>query len=312
MLNLLACVQTACNELGLPVPATVAGSTDPQTMQLMALINRDGDAVYQAKDNGWTALQAQHIVNIAQPINTTGDVTANSVLITNIPDTTGIVANEWAVVGEDVQIAARVVEVVDANTVRIDEPATGTVVGASLTFAKDTYDIPDDFQWFQNRTMWDRTNRWELIGPISPQMDQWQRSGVVTTGPRRRWRQIGLPQNCWRIWPPPTATSDYPGTLVFEYLSKNWVLGADGTTKPRFSLDTDMPIISDQATILGTKWRMWQIKGFDYAAMQQEYMDYVNMLIARDGGSPDLSLSKKSYRDILLGPQNVQDGYWPG
>jgi hypothetical protein len=51
--------------------------------------------------------------------------------------------------------------------------------------------VPSGFDWFQNRTMWDRTNRWELLGPDSPQIDQWHRSGIVTTGPRQSLPEIG-------------------------------------------------------------------------------------------------------------------------
>lgn len=308
-MNVLEIAQTVCNELGLEPPESLTAVSTPDTRQILALINREGQELYQSHQ--WTALQQQHIVNIEQSINTTGDLVSNTATITNIPDTTGIVANYWAVTGEDVQIAARVVEVIDANTIRMDERATGTMVGAQLTFAKDTYAIPEDFSWFINRTMWDRTNRWELIGPISPQIDQWERSGVVTTGPRRRWRQIGLPLTCWRLWPPPTATNDFPGTLVFEYVSKYWAQNSSGTSIPTVTADDDTTVVDAQAIILGVKWRLWQIRGMDYAPMQLEYLNYRSRLQARDGGSPDLSLSPRPTRTYLLGPQNVQDGYFP-
>lgn len=309
MTTALAIVQTACNELGLEPPDSLTTSSTPDTRQLLALANREGQELFQTHQ--WTALQTEHIVNITDSITTTGDLTASSAIITNIPTTAGITANYWAVIGDDVQISARVVEVIDGTSVRMDEPATGTQVGASLVFAQDTYAVPSDFSWFLNRTMWDRTNRWELIGPISPQMDQWQRSGVVTTGPRRRWRQIGLPLTNWRIWPPPTAGNDYPGTLVFEYVSKNWVLSAAGAGKTAFTADDDTSVVDPQAIILGIKWRFWQVKGMAYLAMQREYVDYVSRIAARDGGAPDLYLGRRSERSLLLGPYNIQDGNFP-
>lgn len=309
-MNLLEIVQTVCDELGQNAPNAVAGTNDKTARQLFALANRAGDELYQTY--GWTALQKERIVNIAAPINTTGNLTANSDLITNIPSTAGIVADQWAVSADAVPIAARVAEVVDANTIRMDSPASQTLVGTAVVFARDTYAVPDDFGWWIARTMWDRTNRWELIGPIAPWIDEWQRSGVVTTGPRRRWRQIGLKPNVWRLWPPPTAPSDYPGTLVFEQQSKFWVLGVDGAPKARFTADSDEPIVDDQAIILSIKWRWWQAKGFDYLAMQAEYNDYVQRLCARDGGAADLTLGRQDWRPLLLGPNNVMDGNWPG
>ncbi len=237
---------------------------------------------------------------------------AGSTTISNIPSTTGIVGSYFAVVGNALITSTRVVTVVDATTVTVDQPATETQTGVDLIFARDTYAKPADFSWFLNRTMWDRTNQWELIGPISPQVDEWQRSGVVTTGPRRRWRQVGLGPTNWRLWPPPTASGSYPGTLVFEYESKNWAVDEAGVRINKLTVDTDTPIIDAQGIILATKWRLWQIKGFQYGAMQAEYNDYVSRLAARDGGAPDLSLAKPSMRSYLLGPENVQDGFWPG
>ncbi len=73
-----------------------------------------------------------------------------------------------------------------------------------------------------------------------------------------------------------------------------------------------MVLIDAQAIIMGTKWRLWQIKGFDYAAMQAEYVDYVDRLIARDGGAADLSLAKPMQSPILITPASVPDGFWPG
>ncbi len=211
--------------------------------------------------------------------------------------------------------STRVVEVVDANTIRIDQYPTASTVGAELIIARDTYAVPAEFKWFANRTMWDRSNHWELVGPMSPQADQWQRSGIVTVGPRKRWRQVGPEMNGnvpWRLWPPPTASGSYPGTLVFEYNSKYWAADANGVRKERLTANTDYPVIDAQAIILSTKWRLWQAKSLEYGAMQAEANDYVARLAARDGGSADLSLSKRRDNYFLLGPQNIQDGAFPG
>jgi hypothetical protein len=308
--TLLDIGQSVVNELGLPSLGSIVGNANVTARQILALANRSGDEIYQA--HPWIVSQAQHIVEIGDPIITTGDVVSGSGLISNIPDTTGIVAETWAVSGNQLQQSTRVEEVIDANTVRVDMYATQTMVGADLIFAQDTYNVPPEFKWFANRTMWDRTNHWELIGPMSPQADQWERSGIVTIGPRRRWRQIGVEPTNWRLWPPPTATGMYPGTMVFEYNSKYWAADALGVRKEKFTADTDYPVIDAQAIILAVKWRLWAAKGFEYGAMQAESNDYVARLMARDGGSPDLSLGIPRGENYLLGPQNIQEGNFPG
>lgn len=310
-LTLLEIAQAVTNELGLPVLSSVVGNLNATARQILALANRSGDEIYQAHQ--WTASQNLTVINIGTPVTTTGDLTAGSAVITNIPDTSGITANYFAVTGIEIPTAARVVSVDSPTQITMDEPASVTSIASPIIFARDTFALPADFKWYLNRTMWDRTNHWELIGPVSPQVDEWERSGIVTVGPRKRWRQVGLPNTCWRIWPPPTATTDYPSTLVFEYESAYWALNVAGTPIIRFSADTDTPIIDSQAIVLAIKWRLWQIKGFPtWGSLQMEYLDYVSRLAARDGGSPDLSMGRLvSVDDYLLTPWNAPDGDYP-
>lgn len=314
-LTALEIAQAVVNELGLPAINFITANNNTTVRQIVSLMNRAGDELYQTHQ--WTVSQALAVINIETPVTTTGDTVSGSTTISNIPSTAGIEENTFAAVGNGLITSTRVVEVVDGTTVRVDQPATETQTAVDLIFARDTYEMPDTFKWFLNRTMWDRTNQWELIGPISPSLDEWQRSGIVTTGPRRRWRQIGttvgaVTKNMWRLWPPPTASGTYPATLVFEYVADTWARSVLGAALTSMTDDDDYPVIDSQAIVLSTKWRLWQIKGFQYAAMQAEYIDYTSRLAARDGGSPDLTLAKPYAGTTLLTPEQVADGYWPG
>jgi hypothetical protein len=60
-------------------------------------------------------------------------------------------------------------------------------------------------------------------------MDQWHRSGIVATGPRRHFRRLGQWPNKFRIWPPPAEIVN-PLQLVFEYMSVNAVQTAPNST----------------------------------------------------------------------------------
>lgn len=307
-LSLLEIVQTAFLELGLTAPVSVIGSADPQTRQMLALANREGNELYRSYE--WTTLDGEHIINVETPLNYTGDVLSNSTIVSNLSSTVGLAADEYSVSGSGMPTAQRVLEIIDATTIRMEMEATGTQAGALLTFAKDTYSLPSDFDHYISHTWWDRTNHWMLIGPTSPQFDQWQRSGVVTTGPRVRWRQIGKRPNVFRLWPPPTASTT-PDALVFEFISDGWVEHANGTYGSVFTTDTDVSLLNPQMLILGMKWRFWQIKGFAYGAMQQEQIDFVNREKARDGGMPDLGMGRRK-QGYLLTSGSAPDGYFPG
>lgn len=317
--TLLQIIQAVQSELGLAVDTQVVNSTQQSTQQMFAYANQETEELSQANDIGWTALQTEYNLVINVPISTTGNVTANSAVITNIPNTSSLTAGYFMVSGNSIPSAARILSVDSISQVTMTMPATGNGTNKALLFMQDTYPEPADFMKFIPRTWWDRTNRWELLGPDSPQMDQWHRSGIVTTGRRRHWRQIGAPSNqlaalgnTYRLWPPPGTDVVNPISLVFEYISRNTVFSAGTSTRQfNFTADTDIPVLDARAIIMGIKWRFCAQKGFDWKVLRSDYDDYVQRLIARDGGSRTLNLVQRQ-NTIFISPANVQDGFFPG
>ena len=176
--------------------------------------------------------------------------------------------------------------------------------------------MPVGFDWMQNRTMWDRTNFWELLGPDSPQIDQWHQSGIVVTGPRRHFRQVGPYTNKWRIWPPPLEITE-PLQLVFEYMSNAAVVvppvapATAVTYQEYFTASDQLCLLDDNALMMGLKWMFFEIKGFNFVPMQNRWVDYVNTQVARDGAAKTLQINKRM-NPIFISPANVQDGFFPG
>lgn len=306
--TLLQIVTAITQQLSLSTPSSVVGSTSNQALQFLTLLNQEGQELQQ--DHDWTALQTEFIITVAAPLVTTGTVTLSSGVITSIPDTSTLTAGIYTVSGSGIPVAARVQSVDSGTQVTMNMAATGSATATALTFSRDTYSLPSDFDRYINQTEWDRTNRWRLLGPDTPQLDQWHRSGVVTVGPRRHFRQIGHASSVYRLWPPPNA-SDSPFQIVFEYVSTDWVNHVGGTYTNSFSADTDTTVFDDNIFILGGKWRFLQAKGLEYAPQQQEYLDYVGRRKAQDGGAQKLSLSPRGYH-TLVSPANIRDGFFPG
>jgi hypothetical protein len=310
-MTLLTIVQNAAAELGFPTPPIVVGSTEPTARQFYALANRMGMMLRRAKD--WTALQTVWIVNVVPPVITTGDITLGSTTIANIGTLSGggntVEGGTWTVFADGIQQATRVVTAAGA-TATMDQQATATRTGTALTFARDTYAVPADFGSFIDDTMWDRTNHWRLLGPISPQEDEWIRSGIVATGPRRRFRQVGRGLDTFRIWPPPSGT-DAPATLEFEYVSDYWAASAAGVLQPQFLADSDTTMFDEDIFAMGVKWLFFQAKGFAYDALRADWQRQLDVAMAQDGGSRTLSMDRRR-ASLLIGPANVQDGYFPG
>lgn len=92
----------------------------------------------------------------------------------------------------------------------------------TLSTSTASYAMPADFERFAFMTHWDRTSAWELNGPMSAGDWQVLKSSGVTTSPNRNWRFKGVTTNQFFIDPTPTS-ADNGATMVFEYISKNWL-----------------------------------------------------------------------------------------
>lgn len=317
--TILQLINDVQDELGLSRSTLIYPTASDLTgTQMGALANRVLDELRQMAR--WTTLQFEYDLVVSIPITTTGSMAAGSAVITAIPSTTGITAKFFTVSGAGIPPAARIISVDSATqvTMSMENTNTAVVTGTDLIFAKDTYPMPSDFDWFNNDTMWDRTNHWRLNGPDSPQVDQWHLSGIVATGPRRNWRKLGPYANQFRLWPAPTEIVA-PLQMVFEYISLNAVSVSGGATVPvvpatyaqYFQNDDDICLLNEQAIIMGIKWMFWEIKGFgSYITLQNRWIDYVNRLAGRDGGASILSLARRTESN-LISPANIPDGNWP-
>lgn len=298
-MTLLELVQQVCDELMIQRPQTVAGSTDPQIRQLLALLNRLGvDLSRQAQ---WQRLNREHILTTVA-INQTGNTVAGSNVITGIPSTVGITP-QFGVNGPGTTPFAQVTSV-GANQVTLNMPMTETLTGASFQFSQVAYDLPSDWLSEIPQTEWDRTNRWPLLGPQSPQAWQSFKSGIVYAGPRQRFR---IQENQILINPPP------PNGLLFslEYISNGWVINSVNQRLPRFTNDTDTAIFPDSLLITGLKAQFKAAKGLDGTFDLAEFRVMLDTIKAQDKSAPKLSLSPQP-GEVLLSVANVVDGNWPG
>jgi hypothetical protein len=305
--SLLQIIQDATAELGLAQPSAVTTATDLQTVQMLALANRCGRMLMS--EASWSKLNGLYVINIAEPLVTTGNLTEGSAVITNIPSTATLTATDtyYAVSAEGAQQATQIASIDSATQITMNMPANGTYTGATLTISQNVYDQPADWHDSVNRTQWDRTNHWELQGPVSSQQYQWLESGIVATGPRRKYRIQG---STVVIWPPPSS-SDTPSTLAMEYMSSYWVLSSTGTPKPRFTADTDTTVFDPDLMVMGIKWLFFQAKGFEYTELRRQWRNQVSVYAATDSGAATLDMAGRVW-PMFVSPANIQDGNFPG
>jgi hypothetical protein len=295
---MLQLVQQATGELGLAVPTQVAGSTAQDTIQQLALLNAVGYDLLREPAFNWQALTTEYRFTSLWT-QQTGTVTNGSAVITNIPSTAGIVAGTYMVTGTGINQDTYVQSVDSPTQVTLTQPSTASGTGVQLTFAKTKYAFPADYQRIVDRTQWDKSKHWEMLGPESPQQWQWLKSGYIATGPRIRWRILG---NTFQIWPG-VSTSEYLG---FEYVSKYWVTDAGGTAKGSFTADTDTCVFDDRLMVAGLKLKYFGVKGFETQLLQDEYDAILSSVKGEEQGAPMLSMAPR-LSNVLLGPENIPD-----
>jgi len=295
--TMLELMQQTSSELGLLAPTYVAGNTQQDVIQLLALMNRAGYNLIKEYD--WRALQKEYRF-YTQAISTTGDGVNGSYNLLNVANTTNL-SSKWQVTGTGIPQDCSIVSV-SGSTVTLNQPLEATNVGIALTFGQMEYDLPSDYETITDRTHWDKTKHWEMLGPEDAQQWQWLKSGYISTGPRVRWRIYG---EYFHIWPL-MNTEEYLG---YEYRSKGWAESSTGTVKNSFTADTDTTFLDDTIMVLATKLKFFQIKGFDTTSLQQDYERYLSVAKANDKGSATLSFAPYPSK-VLIGYANIPDtGY---
>lgn len=294
-MTLLELIQQVTDELGLTRPAPIVGTVDPQTRQLAALLSRLGADI--VKQFEWQRLIKEHILQTVA-IETTGTTVAGSAVVTGIPDTSAL-SIQFGLTGVGITPFSQIISVDSTTQVTMNMPATasGTV---DLSFSQTLYDLPSDWDREITQTEWDRTNRWPLIGPETPQDWQSFRSGIVYSGPRQRFRILS---NAYAINPPP------PDGLTFamEYMSKAWIVSPAGVALTAFASDSDTTVFNDSLLIAGLKAKWKMAKGLDGTFDMAEFRTLLEQNKAQDKSAPVLSIGG-ARRSILLSTDNIPDG----
>lgn len=294
--TMLQLVQMVTGEAGLVVPNSVAGNTSQDTQQILALMNAVGNELLPKFE--WQALQTAYTF-YAPLLQANGDVVNGSAVIINLTSTAGIVPGTWMVTGLGILQDVHVVSVDSATQVTISQPANVTALQTQLTFSQTQYTMPDGYDRPVNRTQWDKSKHWEMIGPETPQQWEWLKSGYIATGPRIRWRIMG---GYFQIWPALNTRE----LLGFEYVSKNWVITAAGATAGRLVNDSDTAIFSDRSLVIGTKLKYFETKGFDTTALKRDFDAEVDLRMATEQGAPTLSQAPR-LSQVLIDQSAIPD-----
>lgn len=298
--TLLALVNAAQGELGLAVSSTIIGNNAANPQQMRYLINAVGNEIKRQMQ--WQAATVAY--TFTTPFYTyTATLSTSSTTITVMSSTTGLTTNPtyFQVTGTGIPNDTYLVSVnAGASTAVLTNTPTVAGTAVSLTFSQVRFAMPSDFDRLIDRTDWDKTQHWEMLGPETAQQWQWLKSGYISTGPRVRFRVLG---NLFQIWPALSAEH----TLGWEYVSKYWIYATGSTTlsKETYTVDTDTCLFPDRLMVVGLKRAYFKAKGFD-PVFDAEYRMELDNAKGFDQGSPNLSFAPRP-SNVLIGFENIPD-----
>lgn len=295
---MLTLVTQVTGELGLSIPATVAGNTTQDVVQILALMNASGYELLRKAD--WQGLTKVYNFSTSF-LTTTGTWGITTGVVTGIP-TTASLDTTYLALGTGIPLNTFVQSVDSGTQVTLNSTPTAAGTAATLYFQKAKYALPSDYVSIVPRTQWDRSKHWEMLGPEDAQQWEWIQSGYISTGPRVRWRIFG---GYFQIWPGFSNTEQFG----FEYRSNAWANTAAGVAKTSFTIDTDTAIYPDRLLVLMTKLKYFEAKGFDTTAIYRDWMTECETCVAQDTSAPNLSFAPQQ-SNILITMDNAPDsGY---
>ncbi len=138
--------------------------------------------------------------------------------------------------------------------------------------------LPTDFLRFVSNTIFNRTKRLPLGGPLSPQ--EWQ--GIKATAQTSSYDYFRLRGGSWLMSPLPSAGD----TIAYEYITKNMGTDSTGVTeRATFTVDTDLTYFDDELMILGICMNVLDIDGNDYAERSMQFQARLSKMLVEDQGS---------------------------
>lgn len=130
--------------------------------------------------------------------------------------------------------------------------------------AAQTGAVATDLLRFIPMTMWNRTRRRRVDGPLSPAEWQAYEANINASV----FDQMMMRGNAMLITPTPSTGH----TIAYEYITRYIGTDADAATERyTFTADTDLPYFDDELLITGIVWRYRKSEGLDYS---EEYRDF--------------------------------------
>lgn len=161
--------------------------------------------------------------------------------------------------------------------------------------------IATDWAGFIDATLWNRSARRPLYGPVAPA--EWQAFKAQSNFPVVD--TFTLRGALWLMQPVPAAGQ----TIAYEYRSANWCQSSGAVAQSAWAADTDTGILSERLMGLGLIWRFRQNRRMDWMPDHETYLNEVDAELARDKPRKIIDLKNGGPPQRIPGLV-VPEGYW--
>lgn len=160
----------------------------------------------------------------------------------------------------------------------------------ALIDGQSEYALPPDFSKLMNQTLWEESNVYSVIGPVSGRTWAYLKNSVTVA-----------PEYCFIIkdrkfqfMPVPGADGSGTGNINYDYFSDGWVQDADNSGLYRSVILNDADILQFDFWLLVKllKLKTWEAKGLDTTTLRDDYMRAFSDITGQDKGAPVLCMAK--------------------
>jgi len=176
---------------------------------------------------------------------------------------------------------------------------------ASITLIANQsgYPLPPDFVKLMNDSLWEKSNIYQVIGPVS--VRQWAYlTNSVTIAPDYCFI---IKDRQFQFTPAPGADGMGTGDISYEFMSNGWVQDALNPTRYISIIENDADMLQFDFWLLVKflKLKTWEAKGLDTTHLRDDFMRTFSDATAQDHGAPNLSVTRR--RRIGLLPLGVPE-----
>lgn len=285
-MTLLEIIEEVSKQIGLPTPTQVVGNTDVSVKQLLAFANHEGKQLRSLYR--WPELTKEHTFTL---VTDTASYALPEDFDHHINETAWDRTNQWPLVGP---VTAQHWQFRKSGITTVTPRKEFRVKGWSnaqffVNTTPDSDDNGDTFAFEYSSLTWVRPVAWAASTTFAADAycsyneNIYQTSAGGVTGATA-----------------PTHTS---GSASDDSVTWTYVSDAYQT----FIADTDVPILSSQLILLGTRWRYLQQKGLpEWQFVKQEYETSLRRETGRLQGARRVSIAPAGIAQ-LISPASVPD-----